>query len=55
MNNTVYIFSDGYEPTPFHVFYEKAKADGWKTHIVTCGHDVMLDKPEQLTQILLSI
>ncbi len=25
----------------------------WKTYVVDCGHDVMIDKPDELTNILL--
>ena len=32
---------------------EKIRSDAsWKTYIVDCGHDVMIDKPEELTNIL---
>jgi pimeloyl-ACP methyl ester carboxylesterase len=39
--------------SPFHVFYEKAKARGWKTCDFDCGHDVMLDRPDAVTALLL--
>jgi len=38
--------------SPFPPFYEKAKAKGWKTSTVPCGHDVMLDLPEEVTRAL---
>lgn len=42
-------------PSPFKPFYEKCKADPtWETHVLACGHDVMLDMPEKTTEILLS-
>ena len=32
---------------------EKIRSDAsWKTYVVDCGHDVMIDKPEELTNIL---
>ena len=31
---------------------EKARARGWRSHEVACGHDVMLDAPERLAEIL---
>ena len=35
------------------VIYAKTKADpSWRTYAVPCGHDVMIDLPERLTQIL---
>ena len=33
---------------------ERIRGDAsWKTYVVDCGHDVMIDKPEELTSILL--
>ena len=51
-----YVLANGFvEGSPFPPFYEKAKARGWKTVTVPCGHDVMLDRPEELTSILLDV
>ena len=34
---------------------ERIRSDAsWKTYVVDCGHDVMLDKPDELTSILLA-
>jgi len=55
IKNITYILATGWEHSPFPQFYEKAKAKGWKTLTIDCGHDVMLDKREELLQILLSI
>ena len=38
--------------SPFKPFYEKAVADGWEVHALSCGHDVMLDLPDRVTDIL---
>ena len=36
--------------------YARAKADPtWRTYEVPCGHDVMIDEPERLTEILLEV
>lgn len=43
----------GYE-SPFHPFYRKAWARGWKTSEIDCGHDVMLDRPDAVTKLLLA-
>ena len=52
--NITFILAVGFrENTPFPPFYERAKAKGWKTLTVPCGHEVMLDRPEELTKILL--
>jgi len=29
------------------------KDASWKTHVVDCGHDVMIDKPDELTGLLM--
>ena len=42
-------------PSPFKPFYEKCKADpAWETYTLACGHDVMMDMPEETLEILLS-
>ena len=53
IQNVTFILATGYTAgSPFPPFYEKAKAKGWKTQTVPCGHDVMLDLPEELTTLL---
>ena len=48
-----YIFSEGYDGPSFRAFYERCKADpAWRVHAVSCGHDVMVDMPERLAEIL---
>ena len=55
IENITYVLATGWGPSPFTQFYDKAKARGWKTLTLSCGHDVMLDRPEELTQELLAI
>ena len=50
-----FILADGWSDSPFFVFYERARERGWKTLSIPCGHDVMLDRPEELTKVLLGI
>jgi uncharacterized protein YndB with AHSA1/START domain len=51
--NVTFILATGYTAgSPFPPFYEKAKAKGWKTRTVPCGHDVMLDLPGELSTLL---
>jgi pimeloyl-ACP methyl ester carboxylesterase len=54
IRNVSFIWARGFADSPFPPFYEMAKARGWKTHTVPCGHDVMLDMPEELTRLLLA-
>ena len=55
IKNITYILAKGWadKNSPFIPFYEKAQAKGWKTLTLACGHDVMLDQPEELTRVLL--
>jgi len=52
IKNVTFILATGFIDSPFPQFYEPAKAKGWKTQKIACGHDVMLDRPEELTQLL---
>jgi pimeloyl-ACP methyl ester carboxylesterase len=53
--NTMFILATGFENSPFPPFYDRARAQGWRTMTVDCGHDVMLDRPEELTRALASV
>jgi pimeloyl-ACP methyl ester carboxylesterase len=48
-----HVLATGYAHSPFPPFHERAKAKGWKTLTIDCGHDVMLDRPAELVEILL--
>ena len=48
-----YILATDWPGSPFPPFYENARAKGWDTRTLPCGHDVMLDLPEELTSMLL--
>src|SRR5579872_5936114 len=47
-----YIRASGYPNEPFDRGLAKARARGWRSYEVPCGHDVMLDQPERLAAIL---
>jgi pimeloyl-ACP methyl ester carboxylesterase len=51
-----YIFAKAWAGghSPFAQFYQKAEASGWRTHEVASGHDVMLDEPVWLTELLVN-
>jgi pimeloyl-ACP methyl ester carboxylesterase len=56
IENITFIRASGFEEgSPFSPFEEKARAAGWKTLEVACGHDVMLDEPQQLTAALVDV
>jgi pimeloyl-ACP methyl ester carboxylesterase len=52
---TTFILASGWNDSPFSVFHERAQAKGWKTLTIPCGHDVMLDRPAELTSALRDI
>lgn len=48
-----YIRATNHAHPHFDRFYAKTKADpSWRTYEVACGHDVMIDMPDRLTEIL---
>jgi pimeloyl-ACP methyl ester carboxylesterase len=51
-----YIRASGYPNIAFEKAFARAKADpSWRTYEVACGHDVMIDAPDRLTEILLEV
>ena len=51
-----YIRAVGYPNVSFDKCYARAKADpSWRTYEVNCGHHVMIDAPDRLTEILLEV
>jgi len=50
-----FIYASDWEGTPFTACYDRAKARGWTTSEIACGHDVMLDRPEALTAELIGV
>jgi pimeloyl-ACP methyl ester carboxylesterase len=51
-----YIRASGYPNVSFEKAQARAKADrAWRTYEVPCGHDVMIDDPDRLTEILLEV
>jgi pimeloyl-ACP methyl ester carboxylesterase len=55
IENVTFILASGWAPSPFAPFFDQAKAKGWRTVAMECGHDVMLDLPEELTRELLAV
>lgn len=50
-----FIYASDWEGTPFTTCYDRAKARGWTTSEIACGHDVMLDRPEALMAELIGV
>lgn len=55
IKNVTFILATGWQDSPFRPFFEKARQNGWKTRTMECGHDIMLDMPEELTRVLLGV
>ena len=55
VKDVTFLLATGFDGSPFPASYDRAKARGWKTLTMACGHDVMLDRPGELTSTLLSI
>jgi len=51
-----YIRAMGYPNVSFDECYARTKADSsWRTYEVNCGHHIMIDEPDRLTEILLQV
>jgi pimeloyl-ACP methyl ester carboxylesterase len=51
-----YIRAASYANPGFDKAFAAARADpSWRTYEVSCGHDVMVDAPDRLTEILLEV
>ena len=49
-----YILATGFrEGSPFPPFYARAQKKRWKATTIESGHDVMLDRPQELVALLL--
>jgi pimeloyl-ACP methyl ester carboxylesterase len=55
IKNATFVLANGWNDSPFPAFFERARANGWATHTLACGHDVMLDMPDELTDVLAGV
>jgi pimeloyl-ACP methyl ester carboxylesterase len=51
---TTYVLATGWEGSPFAQFHQRAQAAGCGSITLDGGHDLMLDKPAEVLQILLA-
>jgi hypothetical protein len=55
VRKAVYIRAAAYDPSPFAAVEDQLKnTPGWQIERVACGHEVMVQEPEWLTQRLLA-
>jgi pimeloyl-ACP methyl ester carboxylesterase len=56
VSKRTYIRATNHPNPPFDSYLARAKANpGWRTYEVPSGHDVMVDMPERLAQILVDV
>jgi pimeloyl-ACP methyl ester carboxylesterase len=56
LSKKTYIRAPKYPQPAFDSYYRAKKNDpSWRTYEVPCGHDVMIDMPDRLTEILLEV
>ncbi|WP_347557379.1 alpha/beta hydrolase [Robbsia sp. KACC 23696] len=51
VRNRTYVFAAGWNG-PFKPFFDSACAEGWTTHTFDCGHDVMIDMPQETAELI---
>lgn len=51
----MYILADGWDPSPFRHFAAKAGGQGWEVVKMPCGHDAMVDLPQELAAHLMRL
>lgn len=50
-----YIYLAGWTGSPFTALYERLRLDpSWRTHKLPTGHDIMIEAPQALVEILIS-
>src|SRR5262249_11627832 len=50
-----YVLAAGWGPSPFQQFGTRLKDDrGWQYVSMACGHDVMVDRPQELADVLIA-
>ena len=53
IGSRTFILAGQHDPSPFQQFYQLYKNDpAWNVHVMDCLHDVMLEKPEELSDLL---
>ena len=55
-NKRVFIHGEKFIEGPFEQFYKRLASDeNWITYKLPCGHEIMIDMPDELVRILLEI
>lgn len=48
-----HILATGWDDSPFRAAHERAQTKGWESRTISSGHEVMLDSPVELSEMLL--
>jgi pimeloyl-ACP methyl ester carboxylesterase len=51
----LYIRTTGYPSHRFNECRDTARKNGWRVYETSCGHDMMVDEPEQLAELLIDV
>ena len=55
LSKRTYILAAGWKSSPFQQFGVRFKDDrGWQFVSIPCGHDVMVDRPQELADVLIA-
>ena len=55
VSKKIYVRAAGYDSPVFAALHDRFRADPeWEVHALACGHDVMLDAPDELAALLLA-
>jgi hypothetical protein len=53
VSRRVYVLADGWDPSPFRHFAAQCEGQpGWSVVKLPCSHDVMVDLPQELADVL---
>jgi pimeloyl-ACP methyl ester carboxylesterase len=56
IRNRTYVRATSHPFPLFDAVYKRLSSDpGWRTYEIPCGHDVMIDMPERLSEILIEV
>lgn len=54
ISRRTFILATQYQPSAFHEVAERLRQDpAWRVTAIDCGHDIMVDKPRELADVLL--
>jgi pimeloyl-ACP methyl ester carboxylesterase len=55
VTNKVFVWAEGFTGSPFGAFYERlSKTEGWETHRLPYGHDLLTEAPQVIANLLLA-